>query len=348
MEPCIPYELTGAGRQGFWSGFHPINEVLSNPPLFSVIVNDTAPIFFYCSAPDACTKNGMVGVINPNSTETLAVQVAYALNSTIELSPGQSFPAEGSPTATVSSITSTSTPIPTSGPLSSATNTPVTVPSSQHVLSGGAIGGIAIGGAAVLMIGAALVYFCGRQRTVREILQTQAVPSYQPGAGQMSLASSAGYLPKYPQVGIDPKGHRRYSSQVGMYDHPSGTETESYRSRSPPPDDSREGMLTHMNFTPSPGTTSPARVDSPLMRSSISPGRPTRQSQSNPISPMDETMYQPLVVDIPPALRFNRLPSHTGPHELSTENDSSYFSYPPVPTVTPVPPPRDSRRDSKR
>jgi hypothetical protein len=30
MEPCIPYELTGAGRQGFWSGFHPINEVLSN------------------------------------------------------------------------------------------------------------------------------------------------------------------------------------------------------------------------------------------------------------------------------------------------------------------------------
>jgi hypothetical protein len=30
MNPCIPYELTGAGRQGFWSGFEPINVVLSN------------------------------------------------------------------------------------------------------------------------------------------------------------------------------------------------------------------------------------------------------------------------------------------------------------------------------
>lgn len=156
----------------------------------------------------------------------------------------------------------------------------------------------------MLMIGAALVYFCGRQKTVREILQTQAVPSYQPGAGQMSLASSGGYLPKYPQVGIDPMGPRRYSSQAGTYDHPSGTETESYRSRSPPPDDSREGMVTHMNLTPSPGTTSPARVDSPLIRSPVSPGRPTRLSQSNPMPPMEETMYQPLTVEIPPALRF--------------------------------------------
>jgi len=30
MSPCIPYELTGAGRVGFWSGFEPINVVLSN------------------------------------------------------------------------------------------------------------------------------------------------------------------------------------------------------------------------------------------------------------------------------------------------------------------------------
>jgi hypothetical protein len=30
LSPCIPYELTGAGRVGFWSGFEPINVVLSN------------------------------------------------------------------------------------------------------------------------------------------------------------------------------------------------------------------------------------------------------------------------------------------------------------------------------
>jgi hypothetical protein len=231
-----------------------------------------------------------------NSTETLAIQTAYALNSTLELSPGEGFPAEGGPTSTTSSPTSAPTSSPTR-----ATNTPTALASSQSPLSAGAIAGIAIGGAAVLLLGAALVYICGRQRTVKEILQTQTAPSYQPGAGHMSLASSAGYLPKYPQVGIDPMGPRSYSSQGGMYEHPSGTETESYRSRSPPIDESRDSAMAHMNFTPSPGTTSPARVDSPLMRS---PVRPRRPSQSNPISPMEETIYQLRAADIPPALRF--------------------------------------------
>jgi hypothetical protein len=256
----------------------------------------------------------MVGVINPvglsswawstsadnsqNSTETLAIQTAYALNSTLQLSPGEGFPAEGEPTSTTTSPTLAPTSSPTN-----TTNTP-TAATSQSPLSTGAIAGIAISGAAVLLFGAALIYFCGRQQTVKEILQTQTAPSYQPGAGHISLASSAGYLPKYPQLGIDPMGPRSYSSQGGMYDHPSGTETESYRSRSPPMDESRDSVIAHTNFTPSPGTTSPARVDSPLMRSPVSPGRPRRQSQSNPISPMEETMYQPLAADTPPALRF--------------------------------------------
>lgn len=28
--PCFPYELTGAGKVGFWSGFEPINVVTSD------------------------------------------------------------------------------------------------------------------------------------------------------------------------------------------------------------------------------------------------------------------------------------------------------------------------------
>lgn len=27
---CIPYEVTGINKQGFWSGFHPINVVLND------------------------------------------------------------------------------------------------------------------------------------------------------------------------------------------------------------------------------------------------------------------------------------------------------------------------------
>lgn len=326
LSPCIPYELTGAGRQGFWSGFEPINVVLSNPPTFQVMVNDTSPIFFYCSAPGACVHDGMVGVINPNSTQTLATQKLYAENSTLALSPGEGFPVEGAPT---------STPTSTLG----ATNTspPPVSASSQPPLSAGAIAGIAVGGSAVLLLGAALVYFCGRQRTVKEILQTQAVPrptSYQPGAAHMSLASSAGYLPKYSNLSVDPMGPmgpHSFSSQ-GMYDQPSGAETESYRSRSPPLDETRESMMSHINYSGSPGTTSPGRVDSPPGRLPVTPGRPN-------LLPIEE-MYQPLGADVLPALRFNRVPSQTGPHELSTENDNANSLY------QPVPPPRDERRDS--
>jgi hypothetical protein len=244
-----------------------------------------------------------------NSTETLDTQIAYAENATLALSPGQGFPVETlSPTS--------STPSPTSTPTSTSTAkvTPTAVPSSQPPLSPGAIAGIAIGGTAVLLFASALIYFCGRQRTVKEIMQTQGLqgpPSYQPGTGHMSLASSPGYPAKLSPVGVDPLRIRRYSNQGGMYDR-SAAETESYRSRSPPMDESRDSTMPHMNYPGSAGTTSPARVESPLMRRPVpgspislgSPGRPIRPSQSNPISPLEETIYQPLAADIPPPTRY--------------------------------------------
>jgi len=45
------------------------------PPQFSIIVNDTEPIFFYCSAPGACIQDGMVGVINPVSKSPLPLSI---------------------------------------------------------------------------------------------------------------------------------------------------------------------------------------------------------------------------------------------------------------------------------
>jgi hypothetical protein len=113
----------------------------------------------------------------------------------------------------------------------------------------------------------------------------------------MSLASSAGYLPKYSHLSVDPMGPmgpHSFSSQ-GMYDQPSGAETESYRSRSPALDETRESMMSHMNYSGSPGTTSPGRVDSPPGRLPVTPGRPN-------LLPIEE-MYQPLGADVLPALR---------------------------------------------
>jgi hypothetical protein len=82
--PCIPYELTG-NKTGFASGFQPLGAILDNvqqclngmlglllilenqPPTWNLTINDTDPIFFYCSAPRSCVENAMVGVINPVS-----------------------------------------------------------------------------------------------------------------------------------------------------------------------------------------------------------------------------------------------------------------------------------------
>lgn len=63
--PCIPYEDSGPNRVGFFSGYLDTNVYSSDGPKFRVRVNDTEPIFYYCSAPGSCITHGMLGVINP-------------------------------------------------------------------------------------------------------------------------------------------------------------------------------------------------------------------------------------------------------------------------------------------
>ncbi|TEY85154.1 hypothetical protein BOTCAL_0016g00050 [Botryotinia calthae] len=171
---CIPYEVTGINKQGFWSGFHPINVVLNDPPKFQVVVNDTNPIFFYCSAPGACHEDGMIGVVNANSTQTLTSQLEYAKNSSLQFSPGENFPVEGT-----SSPSSTAHPTSTSssGESPNATTSPSTIivtgsssSSSSSKLSPGAIAGIALGASSLVLLASALLYLCGRQRTIKEII----------------------------------------------------------------------------------------------------------------------------------------------------------------------------------
>ncbi|QSZ29714.1 hypothetical protein DSL72_004231 [Monilinia vaccinii-corymbosi] len=179
--PCIPYEVTGINKQGFWSGFHPINVVLNDPPNFQVVVNDSNPIFFYCSAPGACHEDGMIGVVNANSTQKFANQLAFAKNSSIQFSPGENFPVEASssssstthPTSTTSPIQSSS--IATSGIAIIFTDTSRSS-SSFSKLSPGAIAGVVIGASALVLLASILLYLCGRQRTVKEIVHRNSRP----------------------------------------------------------------------------------------------------------------------------------------------------------------------------
>ncbi|KAJ8105539.1 hypothetical protein OPT61_g10113 [Boeremia exigua] len=87
--PCIPYEMTGSGKKGFFSGFNPVDGVVENPPKYSIRINDTEPIFFYCSAPGSCITWGMVGGINLNSSMSIDKQRALAMDSAYMLQPGE-------------------------------------------------------------------------------------------------------------------------------------------------------------------------------------------------------------------------------------------------------------------
>ncbi|KIW07719.1 hypothetical protein, variant [Verruconis gallopava] len=171
LYPCIPYEKIAVGKEGFFSGFHPVDAVLDNPPSWSIRINDTEPIFFYCSAPDSCIKYQMVGVINPNSTELLSTQKAYAANSTYMLQPGEDFPSEAGASTTASSSnypTSTeSASSASSSALAAATSTTAENTSHKSSFPAGAIAGVVVGVVAIIALAAALFYFIGRHRTVK-------------------------------------------------------------------------------------------------------------------------------------------------------------------------------------
>ncbi|KAF2795912.1 hypothetical protein K505DRAFT_416167 [Melanomma pulvis-pyrius CBS 109.77] len=167
--PCIPYEMTGRDKIGFFSGFKAVDAFLSNPPKYLLKINDTDPIFFYCSAPGSCITYGMVGVINPNAMTSLARQRQLALDSSYMLQPGDPFPAEASILPT-SSTTPSPSPLPTppggSGSSSSS--------SSKKGLSPAAIAGISVGAVCVLILGALLFFFIGRSRSLKEEMVRKA------------------------------------------------------------------------------------------------------------------------------------------------------------------------------
>ncbi|KAI2777895.1 hypothetical protein F4815DRAFT_479663 [Daldinia loculata] len=188
-KPCIPWELTNDPAESFFSG--PVEQdTLQTPiPTWDLKVNSTDPVFFYCSAPGSCIDWKMVGVINPNKTFTLDIQKEFVANSTFQLSPGEEFPDESSPSSTAgsgSNPTSTSTPEDSSG-------------GSGASLSGGAIAGIAIGGVAVIAGIVALVYICGRKGGIEKGYRRSKLINTAPT--QIVEANYNDYGAKSPPIG---------------------------------------------------------------------------------------------------------------------------------------------------
>ncbi|KAI9791599.1 MAG: hypothetical protein M1816_003685 [Peltula sp. TS41687] len=169
--PCVPYEVTGRGKVGFFSGFRPVDVILvEDPPSWSIRINDTNPIFYYCTAPGSCIDYGMVGVINPNASVSLAIQQELAKRSAYMLQPGEPFPAEAS-----SSIASLA-PAATSTTAQAGSNSNSS--SSHHRLSTGAIVGIAIGGAVALVLASALCFYIGRTKKLKQQINRDSTLTY--------------------------------------------------------------------------------------------------------------------------------------------------------------------------
>ncbi|KAJ5248799.1 hypothetical protein N7468_000250 [Penicillium chermesinum] len=176
LAPCVP-----ASSGEFWSGsFNDFDEdgngqLIGDPPTWSLLVNDTEPTFFYCTAIGSCLQNGMVGVINQNSSQTFESQYKAALNYPVMTVPGQSFPAEGSDSEGDGTNTSTS---PSSG---------------HHGLSGGAIAGIVIAIVAFLAILGALFFVLGRNRVYQKWMTSQDNRTERTTDWAMSTAGSTNH-----------------------------------------------------------------------------------------------------------------------------------------------------------
>ncbi|KAF9633990.1 hypothetical protein BFW01_g4885 [Lasiodiplodia theobromae] len=177
----------------------------------------------------------MVGVINPNKSTSLEVQKQKAGDSSFSLSPGEKFPDEAASSSVLSGAASAT---------ASSKSTAAAAGGHSSSLSGGAIAGIVIGAFAVIAIMAALFFYVGRTKSLKEKVKRQSIsmsphaaagspPMFQSPVGMFPQNSpylqrsnmGGGGPPSYSPAGDEYStgqsgGHpRSYFTEVGMYPH---------------------------------------------------------------------------------------------------------------------------------
>ncbi|KAL1655138.1 hypothetical protein SLS61_002450 [Didymella pomorum] len=166
----------------------------------------------------------MVGVINPNSTQTLASQIQAAKNADFQLAVGDPVPNEATSTI-LNGPTGSSTPSSSGG--------------GTH-LSGGAIAGIVVGAVAFLVICAALFFYVGRSKSLKEVIKRQDA-----NTGNPNRASTPG-----PDMGYMPHDQNvpRYGSPAPPYgQHNVGEQYPSGWQGSPQMHQGHLSMQSHMS-----------------------------------------------------------------------------------------------------
>jgi len=201
--PCKPYEMIHSKGTGFWSGFQFLQAFRDPPPSYNITINDTQPLWFYCSAIDSCIKFQMVGVINPdNNTFPIAKVKGDASQADFSLSPGEPWPAEGG-----------AQPNPDGNGTSTGGGGGGSDSKESSGLSTGAIAGIAIGAVIALALVGLLFFFVGRNKKGTDAKSgAQTDP-----ASQAGVYSEAGLMQSHPPGSEHPPNYQdpRYSSLSG-------------------------------------------------------------------------------------------------------------------------------------
>ncbi|KAL8834992.1 MAG: hypothetical protein Q9170_003513 [Blastenia crenularia] len=131
-QPCQPIKQNMPSVNGFFSGFMPVAAGAAMMPSYTIMVNDTKPIWYYCSQGDHC-QEGMVGVINPpaaNQSRTIETFTALAKKATENITPGQA-PSGGSSSSGSSSSGSSSSGSGSYGSGSGSSGSSPAAPSSS-------------------------------------------------------------------------------------------------------------------------------------------------------------------------------------------------------------------------
>jgi len=164
QQPCVPL---GASENiaGIWSGFNPVSDNETDRPYFDILINDTKPIWFYCSQTNHC-MHGMVGSINAEVTGN----ATFAQFQTLAMNSGISLPVL--PLLVTGGFSSIyGWPGMLSSMLSAESTTTATAASPER----GALIGIIVGAVALAVFSVLGVYcFCCRRRRSREVSGSQA------------------------------------------------------------------------------------------------------------------------------------------------------------------------------
>ncbi|RYP00808.1 hypothetical protein DL764_006412 [Monosporascus ibericus] len=299
-QPCVPYDMIHPGEESFFSGAIEQPDGNENPlPTWTLRVNTTEPVFFYCSAPESCITWKMIGVINPNRTRTREEQVEFVTNgtTTFQLSPGEPFPAEGEPPSGEDSYDDPAYSPPPTDDSSEGSSESSSEDSSEGGggLAPGAIAGIAIGGAAVIIFAVALVYVCGRKGGIEKGYRRSRVSPSATAAAPPSMIEAhyqddhnLSHSPYYgvggglPPKSPPPPSTHTSSIYGGMPN--SGTfAPDPYRSRSP--NQLSEIGSPHTSYIsghPSPGFVPPGFGSPRLNQGSMSPPPAELEAHSEP------------------------------------------------------------------